>query len=74
MLETRRVVLGPLVQFSPIIAHFYLTKTCAWWILKSRIPRCIVCVAHDVLAKLVQAMQDMYQGNALRPSMMEVRD
>jgi hypothetical protein len=53
MFETCRVLSSPFFQRGPISAHSNLTGTCAWRVLKARIPRCIVRIADDVLAKLV---------------------
>ena len=74
VLETRRAIQSPPFQLAPIPAHARLARSRPGRILKAGVAGSVVGVADDVLAKLVEAVELMDEGDALRPLVMRVHD
>jgi hypothetical protein len=66
MLKASRILPRPLLHLFPIPAHPDLALAGPRWILEPRIPRCIIGMAHNILSQLIQTVQDVYEGDALR--------
>lgn len=65
---------SPPLQLAPVFAHTYLPGPGAGGILEARIARGVVCIAHDILPQLVQAVQSMFESNVLREPALHIHN
>lgn len=53
------MLLRPLLQLPPILAHSILSISRAHFLIQARVPRRVIRIAHDLLPESIEAVVDM---------------